>query len=432
LETDQRWIWRESSLAGGLSVAKASGQAAARRCVAWDGLRWKGARYENKQLAHRLPVEFVRNILSDFNAGSLDAVTAASHLGVGRSRLYELRTAWLRERSDFAPKPSGGDQRTDWPPEVQRFLLEFLPLQNPPNYQLVADELQRLCGWVRARSSVEAHVKAHYAHLLPSRARQPRVYRRFRRAHIGELWQHDSSIHQWWPAPAKQTLLLTVDDHSGLNLAGRFVESDTTWNHFEHFREAFETWGLPQIVYTDGLSLFGPSSSHDHSDPKSEFQRAFRGLGVAHLVAPTPQAKGKIERRFGTFQRRLVTLLAHARAETYQQSHEVLQMEISRQNRSRNRILDKAPLEIWDAQSQRGEGRMRSAPPAALLDLHFSLRCSRRVNHDHTIDFEGQNYEIASTLRKTVTLVHHPLRRFWITELPPTDVWPTILAHFTL
>lgn len=393
---------------------------------------WEGARYENKQLIHRHPVEFVRRVLADFNAGSLDAASAASHLGVSRSRLYELRTALLRAREGFALKASGGDRRKDWPPEAHRLLLEFLPLQNPPNYQLVADELKRLCGLVRARSSVEAHVKARYAHLVPSPARQPRVYRRFRRARIGELWQHDSSIHQWWPAAAKQTLLLTVDDHSGLNLAGRFVESDTTWNHFEHFREAFGTWGLPEIIYTDGLSLFGPSSSHDHSDPKSEFQRALRGLGVAHLVAPTPQAKGKIERRFGTFQRRLVTLLAHARAQTWSQADEVLQMEIARQNRTVNRTLGKAPLEIWDAQSQHGEGRMRLTPPAALLDLHLSLRCSRRVNHDHTIDFEGHNYEIAPTLRKTVTLVHHPRRRLWILEHPPTDTWPAILAHFTL
>ena len=351
---------------------------------------------------------------------------------MSRSRLYELRTALLSERVAFAPKPSGGDRRMDWPPEAQRFLLEFLPLQNPPNFQLVADELKRLCGLVRARSSVEAHVKAHYAHLVPAPARPPRVYRRFRRARIGELWQHDSSIHQWWPAAAKQTLLLTVDDHSGLNLAGRFVESDTTWNHFEHFRSAFETWGLPEIIYTDGLSLFGPSSSHDHSDPKSEFQRALRGLGVAHLVAPTPQAKGKIERRFGTFQRRLVTLLAHARAQTWRQSDAVLQMEIARQNRTVNRTLGKIPIEIWEAQSQRGEGRMRLTPPAALLDLHLSLRCSRRVNHDHTIDFDGHHYEIAPTLRKIVTLVHHPRRRFWILEHSPKDVWPTILGHFTL
>ncbi len=278
---------------------------------------------------------------------------------------------------------------------------------------------------------MEVHVKARYAHLVPSPARRPRVYRLFRRARTGELWLQDSSIHQWWPA-ARQTLLLTVDDHSALNLAVRFVGSDTTWNHFEHFREAFETWGLPEIVCTDGLSLFGPSSSHDHSDPKSEFQRALRGLDVAHLVAPTPQAKGKIERRFGTFQRRLVTLLAHARAQNWRQSEDVLQTEIAGQNRTVNRTLGKAPLEIWEAQSQRGEGRMRPIPPAALLDLHLSLRCSRRVNHDHSIDFDGHNYEIAPTLRKTVTLIHHHRLRFWILEHPPKDVWPTILGRFTL
>lgn len=371
-------------------------------------------------------------MLGDFNAGALDAITAASHLGVSRSRLYQLRTAFLHGRDGFEPTASGGDRRREWPPKATTFLEEFLPLQNPPNYQLVADELDRLCGLVRARSTVEAYVKAHYAHLVPSAARKPRVFRRFRCAHIGELWQHDSSIHQWWPDVSKQTLLLTSDDHSGLNIAGRFVTSDTTWNHFEHFRETFETWGLPEIVYTDGLSLFGPSSTNDHSDPVSEFQRALLGLGVAHRVAPTPQAKGKIERRFGTFQRRLVTLLAHARATTWKQADVVLQMEIARQNRTVNRSFDAKPIEVWEKQSLAGKGRMRSAPSDALLDLHLSLRCRRRVDNAHSIDFEGQNYEISATLRKHVTVVHHPKRQFWVVEHPPKEVWPPILGHYTL
>lgn len=110
----------------------------------------------------------------------------------------------------------------------------FLPLQNPPNYQLVADEMERLRGFKRARSSVESYVKSHLSHLVPAPQRKPRTYRRFRRARIGELYQHDSSIHQWWPAPDKQYLLLTVDDHSGRNVAGTFVSAETTWNHFQH------------------------------------------------------------------------------------------------------------------------------------------------------------------------------------------------------
>ncbi|MGY8675643.1 MAG: hypothetical protein ACKVHO_23975, partial [Verrucomicrobiia bacterium] len=74
----------------------------------------------------------------------------------------------------------------------------------------------------------------------------------------------------------------------------------------------------------------------------------------------------------------------------------------------------------------------RPCPEPTLLDLHFSLRLSRRVNHDQTIDFEGRSYEISSTQRKSVTIVHHPYRKFWVLEHPPTDVWPPVLGAFTL
>jgi hypothetical protein len=364
--------------------------------------------------------------------GSLDGITAAIHLGVSRSRLYELRTDFLRDKNHYSPQASGGSHRIPWPAKAIALLETFLPLQSPPNYQLVADELDRLCDFKRARSNVEAYVKEHLAHLVPARPRKNRPYRRFRRAHIGELWQHDSSIHQWWAAPTKQTLLLTVDDHSGLNLAGTFVTSDTTWNHFCHFRSLFETHGLPEIIYTDGLSLFGSSSSSDRSDPKSEFQRALRALGVAHLVAPTPQAKGKIERRFGTFQRRIVTLMAHAKVECWEQADKILQMEINRQNRTVNRSTSLVPQATWDHDLQENTSHIRPPPVSSLLDLHLSLRGARRVNNDQTIDFEGQNYEISTTLRKSVSIIHHPNRKFWVLEHPPKAVWPPILGAFSL
>ena len=75
---------------------------------------------------------------------------------------------------------------------------------------------------------------------------------------------------------------------------GRFVTADTTWNHFCHFRSLFETYGLPEIIYTDGLSLFGPSSSNDRRDPKSEFQRALRDRGrhSAHHIPHVSEGCG--------------------------------------------------------------------------------------------------------------------------------------------
>ena len=247
--------------------------------------------------------------LHEFNSGRIGVTEACQLLDVGKTRLYQLRTCWLQDRDAFQIKTSSGDHRGSWPAPVIACLREFVPLQTPCNFQRVTDELLRLHGLKPVRSSFEAYIKTPLPTLIPSPLKKPRIYRRFHRTRFGELFRHDSSIHQWWPRPEKQTLLLTLDDHSGLNITGRFVPRDTTWAHFFHFREAFERFGIPQAVYTDGLSLFGPSSSNDHLDPRSEFQHALRAIGVAHLVTTSPQAKGKIERRFGTFQKRLVILV---------------------------------------------------------------------------------------------------------------------------
>ena len=301
------------------------------------------ARRAKKQITHRLPPEFVRQILKDFNAGSLDALSAADRLGVCRARLYQLRTDYLKNKSGYQPAASGGDRREAWPPEVIAFLTGFLPVQSPPNYQLVADEMERLCNFKRARATVESYVKTNLSHLVPTPPPKKRTYRRFRRAqsaNSGNMTARSTSGGQPLKNKPCCSPSMTVP---ACMLPGRFVERDTTWNHFLHFREAFERHGLPEAIYTDALSLFGPSSSNYHADPRSEFQRALRALHVAHLVAPTPQAKGKIERRFQTFQNRLVTLLAHAGVSNWESADPILQMEIQRQSRKILRTTDKIP-----------------------------------------------------------------------------------------
>lgn len=382
-----------------------------------------------------MPAQFVRQILEDFNAGSLHASEAARCLDIGVSRLYELRTAWLRQRADFQTRPSGGDHHGAWPADVQKFLRDFLPFQRPPNYQLIADELVRRFDFLRARSTVAGYVQAHLAHLLPTVPPPPRPRRRWQCAQLGELWQHDSSIHAWWPAPDKPVLLLTLDDHSRKIVAGRFVPADTTWLHFQHFRTAFERHGLPAAVYTDALSLFGHRPSTDALDPCSQFQRALTALGVAHLVAPSPQAKGKIERRFGTFQNRLVTLLAYEGIRDYAPANELLRLEIHRHNHTRCRTTDLSPDEAWHHAVAERRSRLQPTPPTRLLDLHLALQLQRRVNADHTIDFLGQAWSIAPTPKRTVTLIHHPQKHFWVIPQPPQPPefrWPAILASYSL
>jgi hypothetical protein len=387
------------------------------------------------QLAKRLTNPFLQHILQQFNDGQIDAAEASQHLQISRAHMYRLRTRWLQNRSEFAARLSGGGHWPDWPFEAKQFLKAFVPLQKPPNFQLVADELDIRFGFKRHRQSVAAFVRTHCPNLIGQAEPRPKGRRRWQRARLNELWQHDSSIHQWWPASQKQTLLLTVDDHSRKLLGAVFVPTDTTWNHFEHFRRLFLQNDLPLVVYTDGLSLFGHDSMADDRDPSSEFQRAFSALGVTHLVAATPQAKGKIERRFGTLQQRLVALLAYERVSDYAAAQVVLDRQVAHQNATPCRTTGQSPNAAWDKALVEKRSAIRPCPPTTLLDLHLALHLRRRVNADYQIDFLGRSWPIAPTKRLHITLIHHPLRRFWAVSQPPSppqNTWPEILGNYSL
>jgi hypothetical protein len=388
-----------------------------------------------KQIAKRLTNLFLQQILQQFNEGIIDVADASHHLQIGRTHLYRLRARWLQSRTEFAAKLSGGDHWPDWPPQAIAFLKEFLPLQKLPNFQLVADELETRLGFKRHRESVAAYARTHFPNLLCQPEPRPKARRRWERSRLDELWQHHSSIHQWWPAEDKQTLLLTVDDHSRKLLGAVFVPTDTTWNHFEHFRRLFLRHGLPMVVYTDGLSLFGHDSMADDRDPCSEFQRAFSALGVPHLVAPSPQAKGKIERRFGTLQKRLVAILAYEKVTHYAAAQTVLDREVQRQNTTLCRTTDLSPNAAWQKALDEKRAATRPCPLSTLLDLHLALHLKRRVNADNQIDFLGKSWPISPTQRSSITLIHHPLRQFWAVTQPPSpplNIWPEILGKYSL
>lgn len=274
------------------------------------GRRISHAAADEKQLCHRRPPAFVAAVLADFNAGHCDARSACARLELSRSQLYTLRYRWLAVPAAFAPRPSGGDHAAPWSSEAATFAAAFLPHCSPLNFALLADELACRFDFHRSRAAVAAWCRQHLPELVAKAPKPgPKPRRRWQTGSIGELWQHDSSPHPWWLAPSKPVLILTIDDHSRKIVAGRFVPQETTWAHFTCARSAITAHGAPQAYYTDGLSLFGDTPHTGPDDVRSQFQRALLGLGVAHRVAPDPQAKDKIERRFGIFQNRLVSLL---------------------------------------------------------------------------------------------------------------------------
>jgi hypothetical protein len=166
----------------------------------------------------------------------------------------------------------------------------------------------------------------------------------------------------------------------------------------------------------------------DHLKPGGEW--------ADRRVAPDAPAKGKIERRFNTFQKRLVTLLAYERVTDFKAANQLLQHQLDWHNQHHVcRTTGLTPNAAWDKALAEKRSRLLPVPPPPLLDLHLALYHQRRLNADGTLDFLGQNWPVTTLRQKTVTLVHHPELCFWVIPQPPDPkhpVWPTVLAHHRL
>ena len=119
----------------------------------------------------------------------------------------------------------------------------------------------------------------------------------------------------------------------------------------------------------------------------------------------------------------------------YPAAQVVLDRQIAHQNATVCRTTGLSPNAAWDKALAEQRTAIRPCPPMTLLDLHLALHLRRRVNADYQIDFLGRSWPIAPTKRATITLVHHPLRRFWALAqppVPPKNKWPEILGKYSL
>jgi hypothetical protein len=333
--------------------------------------------------------------------------------------------------------PSGGDHSTSWPEAAQAFLRSTLATGKPVNFSFLADELSRRFGFNRSASNVRNHVRKHMAELLHEPLKRgPKPRRRWQRKGYGDLLQHDSSPHQWWPGEKLQILALTIDDATRFIVGAGFIEAETTFAHLAHVRKIFLTHGLPNQFYTDGLSLFGHESRKaGDTDTLSQFQRALGCLGVTHLVAKDPQSKGKVERQFDFWQKRLPALFAMESVSSRQQANELLASQIQWHHQNHvSRTTKLTPLQAVEKSQSEGSACWRPAPPAELLDLHLATHHTRVVQKAGEISFLGRRWEITPGETKQVIIVQQP-GSFRVISRPPTPQapqWPDILAEYRL
>jgi transposase len=320
---------------------------------------------------------------------------AAAEIGVRERQVRRLLRS-LKERGDRAVIHAARGRRSNRKiaDETREQAIEILSQEIYRGFgpTLAAEYLAKQHDLPVSRETLRGWmIAAKLWGAKPKRVEKVHTWRP-RRSRCGELVQWDTSEHDWLEGRGPKLYLISMIDDATSRLLARFVEHDSTEENLRLLQSYLEKNGRPLSFYTDKASLFvnlpktrrGELAGKDHPElPPTQIGRALKELDIEWIAAHSPQAKGRIERGFGTAQDRLVKGLRVVGAKTLEQANAYLETEFLAWW---NQTLTVRPASSDDAHR----------PLAKEHNLAASLSHveTRQVANDYTFRFENKLYQI--------------------------------------
>jgi hypothetical protein len=211
-----------------------------------------------------------------------------------------------------------------------------------------------------------------------------------RRACVGELVQLDGSDHAWFEARGPRcVLLLYIDDATSRLLDGAFVQVEDTATLLRATTTYLQRHGRPVAFYVDKDSIYRVNRQAtieeqlQDSAPLTQFTRAMRELGIEVIPAHSPEAKGRVERSFGTHQDRLVKELRLAKISDRDAATRFLRARYIPTHNARYAV---EPANPTDAH--------RPLLPPHHLEAICSIQTTRTVERDFTLRLQNQFFQL--------------------------------------
>jgi len=316
--------------------------------------------------------------------GEVTTAEAAALLGLSERQVWRLRRGFERDGPAALVHGNRGRPSSRRLAETVRARIVELArtTYDGANDSHLAELLAEHEGIEIGRSSLQRLLRG--AGLASPRRRRPARHRsrRDRMPQEGLLLQTDGSRHDWLEGRGPRlTLVGAIDDATGRMTAATFRDQEDVAGYLTVLRETVRRHGIPLAIYRDRHTLFEtPKSSlqtleEQLADTRTPTQlgRALAELGITSIAARSPQAKGRIERAWGTFQDRLVTELRLAGASDIAAANRVLARFVPRFNR-RFVVPAANPDPAW-----------RPLPAGLRLDRICCLKYRRVVANDHTV-----------------------------------------------
>lgn len=279
--------------------------------------------------------------------------------------------------------------------QIEREAVQILsgPLYEGFGPTLAAEYLSQKHGIEASKETVRQWmIRGKLWRANQGKVRQVHVWRP-RRSRFGELVQWDTSEHDWLEGRGEKLYLIAMIDDATSRLYARFVKHDSTEENMRLLWSYLEKFGRPLAFYTDKASLFQTAEKRKRGEPgvekdpqklpPTQIGRGLQELGIVWIAAHSPQAKGRVERNFGTAQDRLIKGMRVAGVITIEQANEYLANDY---------------LAWWERELTVEAANPDDAHRA--LDKSHNLAASlshvemRQVRPDYTLRWDGQLYQI--------------------------------------
>jgi transposase len=357
-------------------------------------------------MRERIGIMRFEELLERFERGNLSHSEAASALGVSERTFRRWRQRYEEDGADGLV-----DRRMDRPSpkrapadELRRMQTLYQQAYQGFTVKHFHEKLVQRHGYKLGYTTTRLYLQKTGA-ILPAPRRGAHRRKRPRRPMRGMLLHQDASRHRWLADQPALDLVITMDDATSTIYSALLVAEEDTRSSFRGLVEVIERHGLFMELYTDRGSHYFHTPEAGGKVSKTQLTqvgRALRQLGIGHIPAYSPEARGRCERAFRTLQDRLPKELALARISTLEAANRFLCEVYLGEHNARFAVSAEEPAAAFV-----------EVPEVLWRDV-LCLQEERRVGNDNCVRWHGRSLQIPPTplrphlVRATVRVHDYP------------------------
>lgn len=331
------------------------------------------------------------HVLNELEAGRITNRKASELIGVTERHIYRLKAKYRIEGAKALEHGNRGRESPRRIPDAIRAQVVNLVREKYRGFNdhHLTELLRERHDILLSRSTVR-RLRQEVGLASPRKRRAPKHRsRRERYPRRGMLLQIDGSDHDWLEGRGPGlTLIAAIDDATGEIPFALFRDEEDAAGYFLLLRRIVEAYGLPLALYADRHTIFRspkkPTIEQELAGeaPRSQFGRLVDELGIELIPSYSPQARGRVERLFGTLQDRLVKELRLEKVCSLEEANRFLEDFLPRFNAG----FTQDPTEP--------ESAYLRLPKDVNLEALFCFKHQRKVRNDNTISFAGHILQI--------------------------------------